>query len=62
MSEQVTLVFRDYLRTHPEDGLRYAREKHRLMQLYKRLFKKSSFDHEVNQEADSTSNLEFSRA
>ncbi|MFB5677821.1 GrpB family protein [Paenibacillus terreus] len=35
LAEQVTLVFRDYLRTHPEDGLRYASEKHRLMKLYK---------------------------
>jgi len=30
--------------------------------LYKRLFKISAFDHEVNQEENSTSNLEFSRA
>ncbi|MDP4097905.1 GrpB family protein [Paenibacillus sp. P96] len=35
LSEQMTLLFRDYLRTHPEDGLRYAQEKHRLMKLYK---------------------------
>ncbi|REK77021.1 GrpB family protein [Paenibacillus paeoniae] len=30
-SEQLSLLFRDYLRLHPEDCLRYAREKHRLM-------------------------------
>ncbi|MGM1046500.1 MAG: hypothetical protein ACQEXX_10195 [Bacillota bacterium] len=29
---------------------------------YKRLFKKSAFDHEVNQEVGSASNLEFSRS
>jgi GrpB-like predicted nucleotidyltransferase (UPF0157 family) len=34
-SEQITLLFRDYLRTHPEDCLRYAQEKHRLMNLFK---------------------------
>jgi len=34
-SEQITLLFRDYLRAHPEDCLRYAREKHRLFELYK---------------------------
>jgi len=34
-SEQMTLLFRDYLRRHPEDCLRYAEEKHRLMQLYR---------------------------
>lgn len=34
-SEQVTLLFRDYLRVHPADCLRYAQEKHRLMALYK---------------------------
>jgi GrpB-like predicted nucleotidyltransferase (UPF0157 family) len=34
-SEQVTLLFRDYLRTHPADCFRYAQEKHRLMALYK---------------------------
>ena len=34
-SEQMTLLFRDYLRVHPEDCLRYAEEKHRLMNLYK---------------------------
>ncbi|MCZ8516628.1 GrpB family protein [Paenibacillus filicis] len=34
-SEQVTLVFRDYLRVHPADCLRYAQEKHRLMALFK---------------------------
>jgi len=34
-SEQMTLLFRDYLRQHPEDGWRYAQEKHRLMALYK---------------------------
>ncbi|MFC4777332.1 GrpB family protein [Paenibacillus sp. GCM10023252] len=34
-SEQITLLFRDYLRLHPEDCLRYAKEKHRLMALYK---------------------------
>lgn len=34
-SEQITLLFRDYLRVHPTDCLRYAQEKHRLMELYK---------------------------
>ncbi|WFR64980.1 GrpB family protein [Paenibacillus amylolyticus] len=34
-SEQMTLLFRDYLREHPEDRLKYAEEKHRLMSLYK---------------------------
>lgn len=34
-SEQVTLLFRDYLREHPQDCLRYAEEKHRLMELFK---------------------------
>ncbi|OMF12063.1 hypothetical protein BK131_18815 [Paenibacillus amylolyticus] len=34
-SEQMTLLFRDYLREHPEDCLKYAEEKHRLMSLYK---------------------------
>ncbi|MDQ0193264.1 GrpB family protein [Paenibacillus wynnii] len=34
-SEQVTLLFRDYLRKHPEDCLAYAQEKHRLMKLFK---------------------------
>ncbi|WP_336773205.1 GrpB family protein [Paenibacillus sp. MMO-58] len=34
-SEQMNLLFRDYLRQHPEDRLRYGQEKHRLMELYK---------------------------
>jgi len=34
-SEQITLLFRDYLRVHPTDCLRYAQEKHRLMKLYR---------------------------
>ncbi|SFK14612.1 GrpB family protein [Brevibacillus centrosporus] len=34
-SEQVTLLFRDFLRAHPDDCLRYAQEKHRLMELYR---------------------------
>ncbi|MFD1177822.1 GrpB family protein [Paenibacillus puldeungensis] len=34
-SEQMTILFRDYLRGHPEDCLRYAEEKHRLMKLFK---------------------------
>lgn len=34
-SEQMTLLFRDYLRTHPADCLRYAQEKHRLMEIFK---------------------------
>lgn len=34
-SEQMTLLFRDYLRSHPEDCKRYADEKHRLMRIYK---------------------------
>ncbi|USB33408.1 GrpB family protein [Paenibacillus sp. YPG26] len=33
-SEQMTLLFRDYLRVHPEDCSRYVQEKHRLMGLY----------------------------
>ncbi|MDR6550172.1 GrpB family protein [Paenibacillus qinlingensis] len=33
-SEQLTLLFRDYLREHPEDCVRYALEKHRLFALY----------------------------
>ena len=31
----MTLLFRDYLREHPQDCLRYAEEKHRLMELFK---------------------------
>lgn len=34
-SEQMNLLFRDYLREHQEDRLKYAEEKHRLMSLYK---------------------------
>jgi GrpB-like predicted nucleotidyltransferase (UPF0157 family) len=34
-SEQITLLFRDYLRSSPEDCQRYLQEKHRLMGLYK---------------------------
>ncbi|KOY15953.1 GrpB family protein [Paenibacillus xylanivorans] len=34
-SEQMNLLFRDYLREHPEERLNYAEEKHRLMALYK---------------------------
>lgn len=34
-SEQMNLLFRDYLRQHPEDRLKYVEEKHRLMALYK---------------------------
>lgn len=34
-SEQMTLLFRDYLREHPAACLTYAEEKHRLMKLYK---------------------------
>lgn len=33
-SEQKTLLFRDYLRQHSQDCLRYAQEKHRLMSLF----------------------------
>lgn len=33
-SEQLTLLFRDYLREHPQDCQRYAAEKHRLMQRF----------------------------
>lgn len=33
-SEQKTLLFRDYLREHSQDCLRYAQEKHRLMHLF----------------------------
>ena len=33
-SEQKTLLFRDYLREHSQDCLRYAQEKHRLMSLF----------------------------
>jgi len=32
-----------------------------MMHEYKRLFKKSTFDHEADQEARSTSNMQFSR-
>lgn len=35
LSEQITLLFRDYLRMNPEECLRYAEEKHRLMKLFK---------------------------
>lgn len=34
VSEQMTLLFRDYLRTHPFDCIKYAEEKHRLMKLH----------------------------
>jgi len=34
-SEQLSLLFRDYLREHEEDCIRYAQEKHRLMELYR---------------------------
>lgn len=34
-SEQMTLLFRDYLRAHQLDCIRYAEEKQRLMGLYK---------------------------
>lgn len=34
-SEQMTLLFRDYLREHPSDCHKYAAEKHRLMELFK---------------------------
>ncbi|WP_405153641.1 GrpB family protein [Paenibacillus sp. FSL K6-0108] len=34
-SEQMNLLFRDYLREHPEERFKYAEEKHRLMALYK---------------------------
>ncbi|TDF99659.1 GrpB family protein [Paenibacillus piri] len=34
-SEQLSLLFRDYLRSHPEDCLIYAGEKRRLMELYR---------------------------
>lgn len=34
-SEQISLLFRDYLREHPSDCLRYVQEKHRLMGLFK---------------------------
>lgn len=34
-SEQMNLLFRDYLREHQEDRLKYAEEKHRLMTKYK---------------------------
>ncbi|ACT01477.1 GrpB family protein [Paenibacillus sp. JDR-2] len=34
-SEQMNLLFRGYLRQHPEDCLRYGQEKHRLMEQYK---------------------------
>ncbi|MBD2868261.1 GrpB family protein [Paenibacillus arenilitoris] len=34
-SEQLTLLFRDYLRAHPADCLNYAAEKHRLFELYR---------------------------
>ncbi|MGF9698505.1 MULTISPECIES: GrpB family protein [Paenibacillus] len=34
-SEQMTLLFRDYLREHPLDCVKYAEEKHRLMSVYR---------------------------
>jgi GrpB-like predicted nucleotidyltransferase (UPF0157 family) len=34
-SEQTALLFRDYLRCHTLDCLRYAEEKYRLMEIYK---------------------------
>lgn len=34
-SEQMTLLFRDYLREHPKDCQAYAAEKHRLMELFR---------------------------
>ena len=34
-SEQTALLFRDYLRCHPLDCLRYAEEKYKLMEIYK---------------------------
>lgn len=34
-SEQMTLLFRDYLRVHPGDCKKYSKEKHQLMRLYK---------------------------
>ncbi|RKN86840.1 GrpB family protein [Paenibacillus ginsengarvi] len=34
-AEQMTLLFRDYLRGHPKDCMDYALEKHRLMELYR---------------------------
>lgn len=33
-SEQLSLLFRDYLRVHPEDRHRYAQEKHRLFKQF----------------------------
>ncbi|MGC5774163.1 GrpB family protein [Paenibacillus pabuli] len=39
-SEQMNLLFRDYLREHPEDRTKYAEEKHRLMALYQDLRQK----------------------
>ncbi|MCC2685854.1 MAG: hypothetical protein K0R75_2753 [Paenibacillaceae bacterium] len=33
-SEQYALLFRDYLRSHPEDSVQYANEKYRLMERY----------------------------
>ncbi|MCM3783430.1 GrpB family protein [Neobacillus mesonae] len=35
-SEQLSLLFRDYLRVHQEDALLYEQEKYRLLQLYRR--------------------------
>lgn len=35
VSEQITLLFRDYLRNHPADCMRYKEEKHRLMKRYR---------------------------
>jgi GrpB-like predicted nucleotidyltransferase (UPF0157 family) len=34
-AEQLNLLFRDYLREHPEDCHRYGQEKHRLFERYK---------------------------
>jgi GrpB-like predicted nucleotidyltransferase (UPF0157 family) len=33
--EQMILLFRNYLRVHPDDCIKYAEEKHRLMKLFK---------------------------
>ena len=35
LDEQLTLLFRDFLRSHPEAGREYAREKERLATLYR---------------------------
>jgi len=57
LSQQLALVFRDYLRQHPDDATRYATLKRHLMQQYRQerqLYTeaKSPFIWEIMQKAD----------